>query len=306
MDFKSIITKIAEANDQVETVAAPELPKSVQLDETAQIRVLAGTSSILEEAKKAKPDFLDMDKDGNKTEPMKKALKDKEQKTDEAFDADAPVGAKKKTATGGTLTKTSTGMVHKAKKYGGEEEASDDDEDDKPAAKKAKKESIDPEAFKAKFESMVAEKKKPSAGMTKKEKSAVVKKAKAGGDIGKKGKGFEKVEKAAKKGGAKDPKAVAAAAMWKGQAKESVKSSKKVVAESVEQKLTFKDMVKLVQESGGQQRIDAKDEALFTWAQRVASAKFTESAKQEIYAGLVYERMGGVFELYDVLSEDQK
>jgi len=32
------------------------------------------------EAKKAKPDFLDMDKDGNKTEPMKKAIKDKEAK----------------------------------------------------------------------------------------------------------------------------------------------------------------------------------------------------------------------------------
>lgn len=29
---------------------------------------------------KSKPDFLDMDKDGNKTEPMKKALKDKEKK----------------------------------------------------------------------------------------------------------------------------------------------------------------------------------------------------------------------------------
>ncbi len=29
---------------------------------------------------KAKPDFLDMDKDGNKTEPMKKAVKDKEDK----------------------------------------------------------------------------------------------------------------------------------------------------------------------------------------------------------------------------------
>ncbi len=29
---------------------------------------------------KAKPDFLDMDKDGNKTEPMKKAVKDKEEK----------------------------------------------------------------------------------------------------------------------------------------------------------------------------------------------------------------------------------
>jgi hypothetical protein len=62
-------------------------------------------------------------------------------------------------------------------------------------------------------------KEKPSAGMSKAEKSAVVKKAKAGGDIGKKGKGFKDVEAAAKKGGAKDPKAVAAAAMWKQQAK---------------------------------------------------------------------------------------
>jgi len=34
----------------------------------------------MSEAKKAKPDFLDMDKDGNKKEPMKKAIKDKEKK----------------------------------------------------------------------------------------------------------------------------------------------------------------------------------------------------------------------------------
>jgi hypothetical protein len=31
----------------------------------------------------AKPDYLDMDKDGNKKEPMKKAVKDKETKTEE-------------------------------------------------------------------------------------------------------------------------------------------------------------------------------------------------------------------------------
>jgi len=98
------------------------------------------------EAKKAKPDFLDVDKDGNKKESFKKAVKDKEAKP-------------------------------------------------------------------------VEEAKKPSAGMTKGEKSSVVKKAKAGEDIGKPGKGFAKVEKAAAKSGAKDPKAVAAAAMWKGQAK---------------------------------------------------------------------------------------
>ena len=34
----------------------------------------------MSEAKKAKPDFLDMDKDGDKKEPMKKAIKDKEAK----------------------------------------------------------------------------------------------------------------------------------------------------------------------------------------------------------------------------------
>lgn len=74
----------------------------------------------------------------------------------------------------------------------------------------------------------------PSAGMTKKEKSAVVKKAKSGGDIGKPGKGFEKVEKAAKAGGAKDPKAVAAAAMWKTAKKKAVKESTEEVIPQVE------------------------------------------------------------------------
>ena len=62
---------------------------------------------------------------------------------------------------------------------------------------------------------------KPSAGMTKKEKSAVAKKASAGKDIGKKGKGFEKVAKAAEKqyGSKEAGQKVAAAAMWKNQAK---------------------------------------------------------------------------------------
>jgi len=69
------------------------------------------------------------------------------------------------------------------------------------------------------MENMLDEKKKPSAGLTKKEKSSIVKKAKKGKDFGKKGKGFEKIVKAAKKSGAKDPEAVAGAAFWKSQAK---------------------------------------------------------------------------------------
>jgi hypothetical protein len=61
----------------------------------------------------------------------------------------------------------------------------------------------------------INEKEKPSAGLTKSEKSKIVKKAKKGKDIGKKGKGFKEVVKKAKESGAKDPEAVAAAAMWK-------------------------------------------------------------------------------------------
>lgn len=91
-----------------------------------------------------------------------------------------------------------------------------------------------------------------------------------------------------------------------GKKNESVKTSKKVVAESVEQKLSFRDMMKLVVESGGQQQIDPLDKELFAWAERIAKTKLGEGMKAEVYAGMVYERMGGRFEMYDVLSEEQK
>jgi len=54
---------------------------------------------------------------------------------------------------------------------------------------------------------------KPSAGLSKAKKSAVVKDAKAGKDIGKPGKSFEKVAKSA--GGGEKGEKIAAAAMWK-------------------------------------------------------------------------------------------
>jgi len=72
-------------------------------------------------------------------------------------------------------------------------------------------------------EELYEAKKKPSAGLSKKQKSTIVKKAQAGKDIGKKGSGFAAVEKSAKASGADNPKAVAAAAMWKGAAKRAHK-----------------------------------------------------------------------------------
>lgn len=64
-------------------------------------------------------------------------------------------------------------------------------------------------------ENLLESKKKPSAGLSKEKKSDVVKKAQAGKDIGKKGKTFKDIEAKAKASGAKNPKAVAGAAMWK-------------------------------------------------------------------------------------------
>lgn len=72
---------------------------------------------------------------------------------------------------------------------------------------------------------------KPSAGLSKEKKSDVVKKAKHGGDIGKKGKGFEKLaDKAAEKYGSKEKgEKVAGAAMWK-----NIKREQKEVNEWVD------------------------------------------------------------------------
>lgn len=70
------------------------------------------------------------------------------------------------------------------------------------------------------------EEKKPSSGLSKEKKSEIVKKAKKGEDIGKKGKGFKEIEKKAKESGADDPKAVAAAAMWKNIKRENDETKK--------------------------------------------------------------------------------
>lgn len=66
-------------------------------------------------------------------------------------------------------------------------------------------------------------KQKPSAGLSKEKKSAVVKAAKSGKDIGKKGKGFEALAK--KAGGGEKGKKIAAAAMWKNIKREGVNES---------------------------------------------------------------------------------
>ena len=278
---------------------APVLPQAVQLNEDAQLRVLSGRSTYVAEAKK----------------------KAEEDKKEEAVKEEMKVGDTKKTAKGGTVTKTEKGITHKAAPgvYGGsdDKDTDPDADDEAPKGKKGRKssnEAIDTEAFKGKFAKMVEAKKDEKKDDKKKKPMKEAAKPDfldIDGDGDKK----EPMKKAAadKGGDKKDGKKGMSAKQEKyfGKKNESVspavkKASKKLVKESAEPKLTFKQMVALVQESGGQQAIDPTDKELFAWAQRVAQTKFQESMKAEVYAGLVYERMGGVFEMYDVLSEDQK
>jgi hypothetical protein len=314
MDFKSLISKLDSMETPPKAVAAPTLPQNVQLNEDAQLRVLSGRTTYVAEAKK---------------------------KAEEDVKEEMKVGDKKASSTGGTIEKTKTGIKHTAgKNYGGSKAETDsDDEDDKADKKKAKKESIEPE-FKSKFMKMVeakksgkkkpdgdgdgvpdwADKKKGEDDNAGKKKGAAPKKgvnpfAKKDesvkesdemkvGDKKKSSTGgtIEKTKTGVKHTAGKNYSGKAAEADKKKD--ESVARSKKVVAESVETKMSFRDMMKLVVESGGQQQIDPVDTELFAWAQRVAASKYTEGTKADVFAGMLYERNGGVFEMYDVLSED--
>ena len=98
-----------------------------------------------------------------------------------------------------TMSRAAKGMM----KYG---------KDGMKALAKAGKDGKDLDKVRDKFDKY-DESAKPSAGLSAAKKSATVKKAKAGGDIGKPGKGFDKLAK--KAGGGEKGEKIAAAAMWK-------------------------------------------------------------------------------------------
>lgn len=168
-DIKKLKDKMVELSEAKKGVKAPkfkihakgtaakdydgdgkvETPK----DEVWGSRAKAAAKAGKPFSEAAKPDFLDMDKDGDKKEPMKKAVKDKKVKegfptVDDAKKASAgtsgmKAGEKKKSSTGGTIEKTATGLKHTAgKNYGGQDAPKTPDSDKK--AKKTK-EGVDKE-----------------------------------------------------------------------------------------------------------------------------------------------------------------
>ena len=70
----------AQDGDNAMAVAQEDKITEEELTNSLRAQYESFKSAYQTEAKKAKPDFLDMDKDGDKKEPMKKAIKDKEAK----------------------------------------------------------------------------------------------------------------------------------------------------------------------------------------------------------------------------------
>ena len=318
MDFKSLISKLDSMEAPPQTPAAPVLEKAVQLNEDAQLRVLSGRSTYVAEAKKkAEEDVkeeksstggtteVQTDKDGKRTGVKHKENPDRysdEEHSEPKSGAKSKSAADKKDAPEQKKSKTGTWGMEGGKKFDN-----------------TKKESIEP-VFKSKFMKMVEAAKEESEADAKKKKEDKKKKMAKIMDEGKKpdddgdgvpdwadkkkGEDDNAGKKTSGKKGMSDKQAKYFGK--KTESKMMPKGKKRPVKESIENILSFKDMIKLVQESGGQQQIDAVDQELFAWAQRVAKQKIGEGLKADVYAGMVYERMGGVFEMYDVLSEDQK
>jgi hypothetical protein len=313
MDFKAILSKLDGMEAKPTTPAAPVLDKAVQLNEDAQLRVLAGQTTYVAEAKKKKEEDVKEEKSstgGTIDRSTKGVTKHKENPKRFSDDPHTEPASKAKSQSAADKEKDKAADKADAKDSKDYEKAHG--KGSVTRVKDGKKvESIEPQ-FKSKFMKMVEAKKEESAAEAKKKKEDKKKKmakimdegAKPDFlDLDKDGDKKEPMKKAAgdKGGDKKDSGKKGMSA-----AQEKFFGKKKTVKESVESNLSFKEMMALVVESGGQQQIDPVDNQLWAWAQRVAKTKIGEGMKADVYAGMVYERMGGAFEMYDVLSEQRR
>ncbi len=316
MDFHKLVSKLKEIeptnvfNPQGKATEARPVER-VALSEDAQMRVLAGVSNVLEEGRRISDRETVMEKklttaEKNKKEEVVKSMKKDKKGFEKRY------GEKGEQVMHATATKI--------------------------AKKKAESTEVDVDAliedeetseFKKKFNAMVEAKKedKKVKGKKAEEKMDEASKPDANKDgipdYAQDGKGANDLGKgkkpAAKDGEKKDsdskglsakqkklPPGLQKAIAAKSESKMMLKGKKRPVKESVEQKLSFVDCLKIVKESGGQQQIDPVDSALWNWAQRVAANKVGSGIKADAYAARVYESYGGEFQLYDVLSENQK
>jgi hypothetical protein len=291
MDFKSLLNKLDSMDAPAQGVAAPKLPETVRLDESAQLRVLSGRSSYVAEANKKAEDDKKKDekvKEGFPTVADAKARAEKEKTTGKFDKKDTSTGTqytrKSKTFTDGgddsdtkkakkKAKETNEGIADVVKKVGG-------------AVKKVGSKALDTLGHGSDEDLVKGMQKKAGMPQTGKKPMAVQNEA-AKPD-------FLDMDK---DGDKKEPMKKAVADKKKGAApKKGVNPfAKKEVKESIDGTLTFAKALQLIKESNGTAQIDPLDDQLWSWARRVAASKFNEIVKADVYAATTYERMGGTW-----------
>ena len=76
---------LRDYEDQLKFKGENQMNEHYQIAKEELKNIIASVVSEIIDEKKAKPDFLDLDKDGDKKEPMKKAAKDKKEKVEEKY-----------------------------------------------------------------------------------------------------------------------------------------------------------------------------------------------------------------------------
>jgi hypothetical protein len=317
MDFKSIINKLDNLSAPPKGVQAPKQADPIRLDEGTELRVLAGvtklTESVIAEKKLTaaeKKKKEEVAKAIEKDDPsMKKSKKmaiatATAKKTTEAVKEEMKVGDKKKSASGGTITKTATGIKHER-----DPESYDDGGDSEEKSGKGKKSHAKSMSAAEKKDRAPKQKQSPKSAKTwgmkdgekfdnRKKDESVKEGAKPDAnkdgipDYAQDGKGPKDLGKgktpAAKDGAKKGMSAKQEKFFGKKKAKES---------------LSFATALQVVRESRGQFQIDPMDKDLWSWAERVGKSKFNESVQAQAFAAATYERMGGEWNLHKIIKE---
>ena len=303
MDFKSLLNKLDSMEAPAQGVAAPELPKAVQLDESAQLRVLSGQSTILAESalmeKAAKKEVSAADEKAAKEK--KEVQKKKIAKIVDEASAKKMAKKEKEVEEGlsGDLEEGWDEMVEEVKaKFPtvADAKARAKEEEEKKGTGNFDKKEIKPGVTQYTKKSSTFTDGSEDKPKNKKKDESVAEAAKPDAnddnipDYAQDGKGAKDLGKgkapAAKEGGEK-----------KGMSAKQEKffGKKKAVKESVEGTLTFAKALQIIKESNGTAQIDPLDDQLWAWARRVAATKFNESVKADVYAATTYERMGGTW-----------
>ena len=86
LTISDLEAQLGKINDEITFLQIDQKDKESALAALGELRSVLDKYQSQQESE-AKPDFLDMDKDGNKTEPMKQAIKDKEMKKETVKEA---------------------------------------------------------------------------------------------------------------------------------------------------------------------------------------------------------------------------